>query len=506
MSNIKSLKILLVQPSLEDFYFTPHRSSSLGLHTLADVWGKRGHSCKVLNCTMEKPLKKQISLPESLTYLNPYLVKQNKDMKGSSWFSHYYRFGPPPEICVEKILDYNPDIIAVSCFAWSYSDTSRQLLQKLQEVRNNCSSSFLLVAGGPGVTVMPEYFTFYADLIVSGEGEDAIFTIEKMVSKSNEKTDYSPNGKKINLEYTGTLPFVYNISSRRNSRFTVSTIISRGCPKKCSFCANHLVFGRSLRKVPIENLKKGMNSLIDEIMVISESESKEKIKLHINFEDDNILFYKDYFLEILKYINVICKKSEIDFSFTTENGMDYILLDNNLLDKFKALNIVQLNLSMASMDNEQLRLEKRNGNLKKLESIIQFSEKIDIPSITYFICGLKSDSPLSIVNTINYLHGLKTSIGISHYYPVPGLNVWQNTDLFLENSQNLCKGSSAYPWNSSLSTKELITAFRLARTSNYINISNLETEQIDKLKTKLLKDSTMDNDMVKTYFFYIASS
>ncbi|RLD32105.1 MAG: hypothetical protein DRI73_07590, partial [Bacteroidetes bacterium] len=371
MNNIKPLKILLIQPSVEDFYFTPHRSSSLGLYTLASFWGSKGHSCQVMNCTMEKPLKKQINLPGCLTYLNPYLIKQNKEMKGSSWFSQYYRFGPSTELCIERILDYNPDVIAVSCFAWSYSDNSRKLLQKLQEIRKTTSFSLLLVTGGPGVTVMPDYFTSYADLIVTGEGEEAIRTIEKMATKSVEKSDYPSKGKILNLEYTGELPFVYNIRSRRNSRFTVSTIISRGCPKRCSFCANHLVFGRTLRKVPLINLKKGMDSLIDEIKV-KKNMQEEKLKLHINFEDDNILFYKDYFLEILKYINEICKKNEIDFSFTTENGMDYILLDNKLLDKFKDLNIVQLNLSMASMDNEQLRLEKRTGNLKKLESIIQY--------------------------------------------------------------------------------------------------------------------------------------
>ncbi|MCK5153424.1 MAG: cobalamin-dependent protein [Spirochaetales bacterium] len=333
MNKNEPLKIILVQPSVEDFYFTPHRSSSLGLYTLAASWESKGHSCQVINCTMEKSLKKQIKLPSSLNYLKPYLLKQNKDMKGTSWFSQYYRFGPSTEICVEKILDNNPDVIAVSCFAWSYSDNSRQLLQKLQEIRKKSSLSFLLIAGGPGVTVMPEYFTSYADLIFIGEGEDAVFTIEKMANISVEISDYPGRGKIINLEYTGELPFVYNIRNRRNSRFTVSTIISRGCPKRCSFCANHLVFGRSLRKVSLLNLKQGMDSLIDEITAKNKKQ-QEKLRLHINFEDDNILFYKDYFLEILKYINGICKKNEIDFSFTTENGMDYNLLDNKLLDKF----------------------------------------------------------------------------------------------------------------------------------------------------------------------------
>lgn len=498
MNRLGSLNILLVQPSVEDFYFTPHRSSSLGLHSLAASWKARGHNCTVVNCAMEKPLKKQISLPESLTYLTPYLSKQTKDLKGTSWFNKYYRFGPSAKVCAEKIAELKPDVVAVSCFAWSYSESSRKLLEHLQEIRGAQSSSFILVAGGPGVTVMPEYFTSHADLIVGGEGEDAIISIEKIAEKLAGRTDYPAKGKVISLEFSDELPFVYNIRNRRNSRFTVSTMISRGCPKMCSFCANHLVFGRYLRKVPIEELKKGMDSLVKEI-IDSGSQQKDKLKLHINFEDDNILFYKEYFLDILNYINEICTNNKIDFTFTAENGVDYVLLDNALMDKFHSLNIVQLNLSMASLDTKQLRLEKRSGNIKKLESIIKHSTKLNIPSITYFICGLKTDTPVSIVQTINYLHNLNTSIGISLYYPVPGLVDWQDKNLFVNNSSSLCRGSSAYPWNKSLNTQELITAFRLARSSNYIKSSKLDNKQIGELKIKLLNDGSMNKGMVDLF-------
>ncbi len=246
-----------------------------------------------------------------------------------------------------------------------------------------------------------------------------------------------------------------------------------------------------------EVIKNGMDTLIKEI---SETDHTENCKLHINFEDDNILFYTDYFLEILNYIQGKCQKNKIDFSFTTENGMDYLLLTNELLDKFKDFNLIQLNLSMASMDNNQLRKEKRSGNLKKLESILEYSKILNIPSVTYFICGLEDDTPVKTVQTLKYLHSQNTSIGISLYYPVPGLSAWQSKKLFINQEPSLCRGSSAYPWNKSLSTQELITAFRLARTSNYIKASNYDKSQIDKLEGELFKDSTMGNKMVNIFF------
>ncbi|MDA3941226.1 MAG: cobalamin-dependent protein [Spirochaetia bacterium] len=297
ISQASLLNIILVQPPVEDFYFTPHRSSTLGLHSLSEIWRTRGHHCQVINCALEKPLKKQIKIPETLTYLNPYRIKYSKDIKSTSWFNNYYRFGSSIENCVKQIIEFNPDVVAVSCFAWGYAESSLKLLEKLKEIRRTKSLSFLLVVGGPGVTVMPEYFSPFADLVVTGEGEDSIIEIENMAGLA----EYSYPGKIINPGFTGELPFVYNLKSRRNSRFTVSTIISRGCPKMCSFCANHLVFGRKLRKVPLSDLKKGMNVLFNE--VLTRADKEEKIKLHMNFEDDNILFYKEYFLEILNYIN-----------------------------------------------------------------------------------------------------------------------------------------------------------------------------------------------------------
>ncbi len=175
-------------------------------------------------------------------------------------------------------------------------------------------------------------------------------------------------------------------------------------------------------------------------------------------------------------------------------------MDNKLLDNLNNLNITQLNLSMASLDNDQLKDAKRSGDRKKLEAIIEYSSRLKIPVITYFICGLKGDSPLKTVETIKYLHTQNTSIGISLYYPVPGLKDWSNKNLFIDNPPSLCLGSSAWPWNRSMSTKELITAFRLARTSNYIKTINMDKNQIDKLKINLLDDSTLDKRMVELFF------
>ena len=497
------MKIILVQPPVEDFYFTPHRSSVLGLHALADVWGRRGHDCQIINFPMEKPGKKKITLPSKLDYLAPYLKRYNNKIKNTAWFSNYYRFGPSLDTCGERIMALEPSVIAVSCFAWSYAGSTLGLLKMLREGFEE--NPPLLVVGGAGASVMPDFFTPFADLVLIGEGENAINRIEEAAVLNR---GFLP-GKKIAMEAVKDIPFSWDIKYRKNNRFTVTTMLSRGCPKMCSFCANHLVFGKSLRKVGLETVFTGLDNILNYVLKKSnpidlETEKndgyKGNLKLHINFEDDNILFQKKYFLTVLEYVNTKCNQNMIDFSFSTENGMDYLLLNYEILMEFKRLNISQLNLSMAAMNSNQLEEAKREGSLQKLEVILKISEQLGLPVITYFICGLKNDTPVKIVETLAYLHSLKTSIGISHYYPVPGLDDWQNRNIFFENPPFLCCGSSAYPWNKSLSTRELITAFRLARLSNYIKENSQDTGIVHQLMNTFLEDATMDIAMVELFF------
>jgi len=489
------MKIVLVQPPVEDFYFTPHRCSALGLQSLADAWIKRGHHCHILTFPLEKPQKKRLPLPDTLAYLRPWLIKHPEEMTGTAWFSRYFRFGPALASYLERIKILEPQVVAVSCFAWSYAQTTLKLLELLKEHWQKSQNRPLqppfdpplLVVGGPGVTVMPDYFTSFADLVIKGEGENAIVAIEKRVRRVT-----SPGyGEIVSPDPPLALPFVWNISTHRKSRFIATTMLTRGCPKMCSFCANHLVFGKTLRKIALSEVYPGLDRLVDQV---------PGSQLHLNFEDDNILFHKNYFLKVLKYLKEKCYQNRIDFSFSAENGMDYLLLDNETLATFKELGLMQLNLSMASMDQQQLEGEKRAGNIEKLESLLKYSEKLDIPVITYFICGLKKDTPLKIVETITYLHSLKTSIGISLYYPVPGLADWQDKELFLKMPPYLCCGSSAYPWNGSLTSKELVTAFRLARTSNYIKSCQGNRNIVQDMEANLLEDETMERSMVELFF------
>ena len=108
-------------------------------------------------------------------------------------------------------------------------------------------------------------------------------------------------------------------------------------------------------------------------------------------------------------------------------------------------------------------------------------ERHAVPSISYFICGLSEDNPKTVSDTIIYLSGLPTRIGISLFYAVPGLPDFSDKSRFDTLSPKLCAGSSAYPWNGSLPTQTMITAFRLSRLCNHLKQVNKTNPLINRI-------------------------
>ena len=72
------------------------------------------------------------------------------------------------------------------------------------------------------------------------------------------------------------------------------------------------------------------------------------------------------------------------------------------------------------------------------------------------------------------------------YYAVPGIENFTDARTFDNLQPYLCCGSSAYPWNKSISTQTLITAFRLSRFCNLVKQplrNDMENEIIRTIRT-----------------------
>jgi anaerobic magnesium-protoporphyrin IX monomethyl ester cyclase len=229
-------------------------------------------------------------------------------------------------------------------------------------------------------------------------------------------------------------------------------MLTRGCPYRCLFCANHLTHGREFRKIPVQDVL----SLLEQIGITD---------FHLNLEDDNLLANTYYFCDFLDSYHSRFPEATL----SAENGLDYRLLTPPLISRMIESGFTRFNLSMASSDSRILTNQNRKGEQEQLSDVLYLLEQKKIPAVTYFICGLEGDSIETVSRNLLFLAAHPTEIGISPFYAVPGLPGFEQPgENGLPGLPALYCGSSVWPWNGNLSTAQLITAFRLSRFINLL--------------------------------------
>jgi len=445
---LSSVRCSVVVPPIEDFYFTPHRGSFIGAHIVANILRGFGYRVQLFIFPNFRKKPKTIALPKELFYLKEYIV--SKEFGPTSFFSSYKRFGPSYKEAASLILEGKPDMIFISCFAFCYANQTIALAEEIKK-QNKKKKIF---CGGAGVSVFPEYFenSGVFDVVLTGEAETSL---PKVFGK--ERFDFL---------------FTEIVKTRSSKNFDYySTYLSRGCPKGCGFCSVALIHGKKLRFVSK-----------DEFIFKIKSLSFNK-RVFLNFEDDNILLKKDFFLEVIENI----RELYLDILFSCENGIDYRELDHNLLKKLIFLGFRQFNFSIGNLNKNISLSQRRNIDIEKLKSLTHMLSYFNIPAIVYFISGFKGEKVEDALNNLLFLSKLGENIrvGLSLFYPVPGIKGFENKNIFYDTSPTLCCGTSLWPWNNSLTTEEMMTLFRLTRVVNLTKKSQLNPEEKELLQKSM---------------------
>lgn len=468
------MKAAVVTPSICDFYFTPGRASALGALSLLNQLKKIGISGELYNMPLMNPRGKKIPIPKTFDYLKPYIIQGERGP--ISFFNSYKRFGPSPEESARIVLLGDPDIVFISLFAWAYADDAMLFTKELIRQQKR---KITISIGGAGVAVFPEYFKKHSlfDYIITGDAEDVIpHFIHKIESAPSVSVPhlYGVEGSSSALSNKKPTP-VASLHLDSRGKQWLSLILSRGCPLQCKFCSNHLTQGRVFRGTEIEEM----------MFLLKKMDISLDMPLHINLEDDNLLIRKGYFKDFLLNIKEIYPHA----TFSIENGLDYTYMTPDYIDFLIDMGFISFTLSIGSSDSKILEEEQRPANFEQFEEILRHLQKRNIPVKTFLICGLPGDHFGGILSSLLYLHKLPTDTGISMFYPVPGLPRFEDRALFGSKPSHLCCGSSAYPWADALTTSEMVTAFRLARFSNFIKGEN--TSMDEPLINRIIREKTL---------------
>ncbi|ADK81767.1 B12-binding domain-containing radical SAM protein [Sediminispirochaeta smaragdinae] len=432
------MRIALIQPPLRDFYRTPHRLNALGLELVGQILRDAGCEVSLYNFPRHKQVRSLV-LPKALSHLRPFLVPGERG--ALSGFGSFRRFGPDYDEAARLVGEGRPDLVFIGLFAWAYGEDALSMASSFRKLY----PALRLGIGGAGVSVDPSRFERcgFFDLIFTGLGELSLRRWLAAGAPLSGRFDAPADACEGEKE---ALPAV----SYHEKGGILSISASRGCPMRCRFCANRLVHGLRFRTASVSR-----------IMAVAEKAVVDRHVRLIAFEDDNLSADRGWFLELLSALH----RRFPEAWCSAENGIDYRFLDPDDLRIIFKLGFRKFNFSIASVESGERKRERRSGSLEHYARLVSAASGLGAEIVTYFIAGLPGESFDIAVKNLLYLEALPTVIGISLFYPVPGIEGFDASQIADAPFQKAL-GSAAWPWGGGYSTAQLLTAFRLSRLTN----------------------------------------
>lgn len=484
------MKILLIQPPIQDFYQTSIRTQPIGLAYLAASLKTDGHEVDILDCQTEK--KRSIPIPSELSYLKDFYPFN--DRSPFKLYTGYYHFGMDWEEIGQKIKDSNADVFGISSSFTPYHGESLTIARIIKK----WDGKKIVIMGGAHVSCDPEGVlqTSLVDYAVLGEGEVRLPRLIEEIEKKDFKEITEMDGigyrKDGEIRINPLQNFIQDLDSlphparelldldrhRIREKHSTMIITSRGCPHGCAYCSTHLVMGTSFRTRTPEAILREMVECKEQFGILA-----------FDIEDDNFTFDQERAKRLMDLI--IKNFGEDRLELSAMNGVSFASLDEELLRLMKKAGFHTINLSFVSanpLTREEMRRPKPTTEFDK---ILEKAEQVGLNVIAYAILGMPGQTIEEMVDTLIYLMGKRLLIGPSIYYPTPGTPLFER-----------CKKEGILPshfsqWRSSalpIETKEfswldLLTLFRLARVINFVK-AKMDEEELDEGITwkELLRD------------------
>jgi radical SAM superfamily enzyme YgiQ (UPF0313 family) len=267
---------------------------------------------------------------------------------------HYYEAEADGK---EPVDVYDCDLVGISTF-------SAQVFEAYAIADRLRYAGVRVAMGGLHVTALPEEARQHADIVVTGEGENAW----PAVLNSNGMFA----GPAVDVHRL-PVPRYDLLGDRPYNRFTVQT--TRGCPWRCEFCASNVMLGQPYRKRPVAD-------------VIRDIESIRQLREHpfIEFADDNTFVDKRWGKELCRQL------APLHLKWFTETDIS-VAEDEELLELMHDAGCRQVLIGLESPSPQPLRgLEmRRDFKARWFDRYAGAIERIQSHGVTVngcFILGL----------------------------------------------------------------------------------------------------------------------
>lgn len=284
-----------------------------------------------------------------------------------------------------QVLEFRPDLIGMTLFTYN-ALAGYRLAATLPE------TDALLIAGGPHPTILPEEPLVHGfDLSLSGEGEHAVVAIAETLATGGDfslipglhsQTGRGPPNPAI--EDLDALPFPH-LAAANNCLDAVAggILTSRGCPARCTFCANY-VTGRAYRWRSPENVVTEMRTLRRDFGLT-----------HFPFWDDAFTARRPRLEALCDAILGEPELSGVTWTCITPGNM---VLPRDL-ERMRKAGCVAINFGIESGDASILRAIRKGQTPEKIVAAVEAAKAVGMTTIVNFMFGFPGEGPEELANT-----------------------------------------------------------------------------------------------------------
>ncbi|HKY08461.1 MAG TPA: radical SAM protein, partial [Candidatus Binatia bacterium] len=480
------MKVLLIQPPVQDFYDTDVRLQPIGLCYLKAAMKQHLPDVEVIVKDYHAGAGRQtVAIPKELRYLVDYYGVQDKSP--FSTFHRFYHFGKSFDAIENEIAEIKPDVAGISSLFTPYF---REVLEIAVRVKKRTSAS--VVIGGSHASAAPDSLLSspHVDYVIRGEGEKALVeflrhrlgrlpveAVSNLAYKQCGKITYNPISDSFPIDevpfpdLSDLSPSVYSLGGKPMTFM----ITSRSCPHKCSFCSVHTTFGTNYRRRSLENV-------LDEI----ELRYTQGYRV-IDFEDDNLTYYKQTFKELCR--RLIERFPHREMEFVAMNGISYLSLDNELLELMYRAGFSQLNLALVSSDKTVRETTKRPHTLESYVKVVSKAHQLGFKIVSYQILGLPNESLGSMIQTLAFNARLPVLLGASPFYQTPNAPIARGLEL-TEADYVKARLTALAIETENFSRDDIYTLFVTTRIINFLKGLSIEHDTaLDELMNRSWPDS-----------------
>lgn len=289
---------------------------------------------------------------------------------------------------------------------------AKRLSKKLKKRDPSCHT----IIGGGHASLLPGDCIDHFDSVVIGDGENAIVEILKTRKKGIIKSPAIIDLDSVPFPARHLLPeksiFSYTLfpgTKYGTSAKATSLISSRGCPYKCSFCAN----------IPQRVRFRSADNFVEEVKHLI----KDYNCYHFHFVDDNFTLNK-------KRLSEICRSlSSLNIHFRCHTRAN--LVSKEACIELKKAGCNELALGVESGDDSILKLMNKHLTVEQNIKAIKIIKDSGLLTKVFLVAGFPGETWDSIEKTKEFMRKARPhKWTLSTFTPYPGCEVWRTPEKF----------------------------------------------------------------------------